>query len=71
MGYTLMYRLKLQCRCGRQSDWKEYDVTPQKMKQIAHKARMALNLPQYLICPQCNGIMSVKPVVESFNKGGN
>jgi uncharacterized protein with PIN domain len=65
-----MYRIKLQCRCGHQSDWKEYDVTLQKMRQIINVAQRALMTPHYLVCPKCNGILTVKPVVQSFTKGG-
>lgn len=62
-----MYRIKLQCDCGHQSDWKEYDVPETKMKQIINIAKRALRLPQYLICPRCCNVMLIKPVVEKIN----
>ena len=63
-----MYKIKLQCRCGHQSKWKEYDVTKQKMQNIINIAKRALRLPQYLICPECNGILSVQLKVETIVK---
>jgi len=60
------YRFHLGCtRCGRTAS-KEYNETEQRIEEILKIAQMALRLPQYLICPQCLGILSVKPRVEKI-----
>ncbi|RLI60435.1 MAG: hypothetical protein DRO67_09060 [Candidatus Asgardarchaeum californiense] len=60
----MKYKLFLKCvRCNRQSGTKEYNVSREKIKQIVKVANMALRLPQYLICPQCHGLTSVKPML--------
>lgn len=62
-----MYRMKLQCRCGHQSDWANFDVTEAEMKKKIRLAQIGLRLPQHLVCPGCHDLMSVKPVVQKVN----
>lgn len=63
----MKYRLFLKCvHCNRQSDAKDYDVSSEDMKRMLKTANLALKLPQYLICPQCHGILSVKVMLETI-----
>ena len=64
----MSYRLYLKCQvCGNQSIPKDYDKSKEEMRPIIQVCQRALRLPQYLICPKCLGIMSVKPVVIKIN----
>lgn len=55
------YKIFLKClNCHRQSDAKSFDTSEGRMKQYIKVCNMALRMPQHLICPQCQGLLSVK-----------
>jgi len=61
------YKFTLQCKnCGNGAS-KEYNESEATMKKILRAANIALSFPQFLVCPKCLGIMTVKTSLERIN----
>lgn len=64
----MKFRFFLICRkCGK-SAYKDFDKSEQEIKNLIKIAKYALRLPQYLVHPDCFGIMSVDIEVHKINK---
>ena len=52
------------CKCGQESDRKEYDCSKEKLAQIMKIGEWALIMIQHIMCPYCGALFSVKLLKE-------
>lgn len=61
--------LFLKCtNCNQESIKKEYDNSDSEIDKIMKIGSVALKFPQYVICPYCHGLLTVRLVKENIKK---